>query len=256
MAFSALGAVAVVAALVGPTAWTIQTVATSHQGGIVMAGPVDRAMGGPGGGPGGAAGGAAGAPTGGGPQGNLPTTGGAPTPPAQGFAPGGGQLPPLPGDGSSTQGGTPVPGGPTTGSGGTSTAPGPGGGQGGPGGLLDAAEPSEEVQQLLSEGAEDFDWVAATVGANNAAGYQLATELPVMPIGGFNGSDPSPTLDEFQQLVADGRIHWFISTGGGFPGQRGGGSSGDDIDAWVTESFEQVTVEGTVLYDLTSRTDN
>jgi hypothetical protein len=256
-AFAALGGVAVVAALMGPAAWTIQTVATSHRGGIVMAGPVEQAMGGPGGPTGAAgAGGAPGAPIGdGGPRGNLPTTGGAPTPPARGFAPGGAQMPPLPGDGSSRQGGPAVPGGPAAGStGGVGTAPGSGGGQGGPGGLLDAAEPAEEVQHLLSEDAEDFDWVAATVGANNAAGYQLATELPVMPIGGFNGSDPSPTLEEFQQLVADGRIHWYVSTGGGFPGQRGGGSSGDDIDAWVTESFEQVTVEGTVLYDLTAPT--
>jgi hypothetical protein len=111
------------------------------------------------------------------------------------------------------------------------------------------------VQQLLSDGAEDFDWVAATVGANNAAGFQLATELPVMPIGGFNGSDPSPTLEEFQQLVDDGRVHWFISTGGGFPGQRGGSAAGSDIDTWVTESFEQVSIDGTVMYDLTQPTD-
>ena len=46
-----------------------------------------------------------------------------------------------------------------------------------------------------------YTWVAATVGSNNASGYQLATGDPVMAIGGFNGSDPSPTLAQFQQLV-------------------------------------------------------
>ena len=43
-----------------------------------------------------------------------------------------------------------------------------------------------------------------------------------MAIGGFNGSDPSPTLAQFQEYVADGEIHWFIG-GGGF-GQSMGGS--------------------------------
>ncbi|MGV7942692.1 glycosyl transferase, partial [Mycobacterium kansasii] len=63
-----------------------------------------------------------------------------------------------------------------------------------------------EVTALLRTDAERYTWVAATVGANAAAGYQLATEKPVMPIGGFNGTDPSPTLAQFQQYVRDGRI--------------------------------------------------
>ena len=51
---------------------------------------------------------------------------------------------------------------------------------------------------------------AATVGSNNAAGYQLASGAAVMAVGGFNGTDPSPTLAEFQSYVASGRIHYFI----------------------------------------------
>ena len=43
-----------------------------------------------------------------------------------------------------------------------------------------------------------------------------------MAIGGFNGSDPSPTLAQFQAYVADGDIHWFIASGGGgFGGSEG-----------------------------------
>jgi hypothetical protein len=53
--------------------------------------------------------------------------------------------------------------------------------------------------------------VAAAVGSNSAAGYQLATQAPVMAIGGFNGSDPSPTLAQFRRWVAEGRIHYFIA---------------------------------------------
>ena len=51
----------------------------------------------------------------------------------------------------------------------------------------------------------DYTWVAAAVGSNNAAGYQLATGAPVMAVGGFNGTDPAPTLAQFQADVADRR---------------------------------------------------
>ena len=52
-----------------------------------------------------------------------------------------------------------------------------------------------------------------TIGANQAAGYQLATDDPIMAIGGFNGTDPTPTLAQFQQYVREGRIHYFIGGG-------------------------------------------
>lgn len=72
------------------------------------------------------------------------------------------------------------------------------------GGLLSGAT-SAELTELLGEDASDFTWAAAATGANQAAGYQLAVEEPVMAIGGFNGTDPSPTLAEFKRLVAEGR---------------------------------------------------
>jgi hypothetical protein len=119
------------------------------------------------------------------------------------------------------------------------------------GGLLDASTPSDEVVATLIEDADQFTWVAAAVGAQSAAGYQLATQLPVLAIGGFNGSDPYPTLERFQQMVADGQIHWFVG-GGGFGGSNGGSSSSSQITAWVTSTFEPVEVDGVTVYDLTS----
>ena len=119
----------------------------------------------------------------------------------------------------------------------------------GPGGLLQASDPSAEVVSTLTEDAGDYTWVAAAVGSNQAAGYQLATEQPVMAIGGFNGSDPSPTLAEFKVLVAAGEIHWFVG-GGGFGPSQGGSSTSSAIAAWVEETFSARTVEGVTLYDL------
>ncbi len=124
---------------------------------------------------------------------------------------------------------------------------GPGGGAGGGmGGLLDGSTSSAEMTALLQTDSDAYTWAAATVGANNAAGYQLASEEPVMAIGGFNGSDPSPTLAQFQQLVADGQVHWFIAGSGGGPG----GDGSDTITTWVGENFTAQTVDGATVYDL------
>ena len=72
-----------------------------------------------------------------------------------------------------------------------------------------------------------------------------------MAIGGFNGSDPSPTLAEFQQYVASGEIHYFIAGGqGGGPG--GGAGTASEITAWVEANFAATTIGGTTVYDLTT----
>jgi hypothetical protein len=121
------------------------------------------------------------------------------------------------------------------------------------GGLLDAGPVGDEVVDLLRADADAYDWVAATVGANRAAGYQLASEESVMPIGGFNGSDPSPTLAQFQTWVAEGRVHYLVGGGGFGVGQdQAGTSTAAEITAWVEATFPSSTIDGTTLYDLTA----
>ncbi|MFN8081539.1 MAG: glycosyltransferase family 39 protein [Kineosporiaceae bacterium] len=123
---------------------------------------------------------------------------------------------------------------------------------GGMGGLLNAGTPSAELVTALRANADDFTWVAAAVGSQQAAGLQLGSQLPVMAIGGFNGSDPSPTLAQFQAYVASGKIHYLLASEGG--GGRGGpGSSGaaGEISTWVQQNYTQVTIGSVTLYDLT-----
>lgn len=80
----------------------------------------------------------------------------------------------------------------------------------------------------------------------------------MLAIGGFNGTDPAPTLAQFQADVAAGRIHYFLAGGvGGGPG--GGGatatttvSTASQITTWVTGRFSATTVGGTTVYDLTA----
>jgi hypothetical protein len=125
-------------------------------------------------------------------------------------------------------------------------------GAGGPsaGGLLDASTPGRDVVAALQAGASRYTWAAAAIGSNIAAGYQLASGEAVMPIGGFNGSDPFPTLAQFQQYVAAGRIHYFIG-GGGFVA-NGGSTAPRQIAAWVAQTFTAKTIDGVSLYDLTA----
>ncbi|WP_327116563.1 glycosyltransferase family 39 protein [Streptomyces sp. NBC_01341] len=249
-----LGAVGLglAASLAGPAAYTVSTLNTGHQGSIVTAGPSGASMGGPGGG------------RGGGFPGGFP--GGGMRPPGQGMQQGG-RAPGNALDGGFPGGGTPGQGAqqggqaPNGNQGGQ--APGgrqgvmPGGGAGeggagggGMGGLLNGASVDSEAATLLKQDADAYTWAAAAIGSQNAASYQLATGDPVMAVGGFNGSDPSPTLDRFKKYVADGRVHYFIA--GGMGGGMGGEGTSSRISSWVEDNFEEITAGNATFYDLTS----
>ena len=97
-----------------------------------------------------------------------------------------------------------------------------------------------------------YTWVAAAVGSNNAAGYQLATREPVMAVGGFNGTDPAPTLAQFQAHVAAGDIHYYIASSSMASTTSGGSDDANEISEWVAANFTATTVDGTTVYDLTA----
>ncbi|MFD8111985.1 glycosyltransferase family 39 protein [Streptomyces microflavus] len=265
------------ASLAAPTAYTLSTLNSGHQGSIVTAGPSGGGgMGGPGGGGRGGPGGFGG-DDGRGQRAGMQPPGGQGQSPGQGQGQGlgqGGQQGNAPGGVPTAPGGT-TPGGTAPGAAGEGGAFG-GGGGGGMGGLLNGASVSTEAKALLKKDADAYTWAAAAVGAQNAAGYQLATGEPVMAIGGFNGSDPSPTLAQFKKYVAEGKVHYFVSggTGGGMGGgEMGGGGTGgggtggggtggggtggggngtsSQISSWVTENFTEVTVGSATFYDLT-----
>jgi len=128
------------------------------------------------------------------------------------------------------------------------------------GGLLDAPTPQHGLTAALAADAGHYTWVAAAMGSNNAAGYQLAAGAPVMAIGGFNGTDPSPTLREFQRYVTDGQIHYFIRGRmmiGGWGASAGSGShEAADIAQWVETHYAPTTIDRTTIYDLTQQPKN
>ncbi len=71
-----------------------------------------------------------------------------------------------------------------------------------------------------------------------------------MAVGGFNGTDPSPTLEQFEQLVAEKKIHWFVGGAGADSTQSGGSDDAALIAQWVQRHYTATTVGGTTLYDL------
>ncbi|GAB23067.1 putative glycosyltransferase [Gordonia polyisoprenivorans NBRC 16320 = JCM 10675] len=221
---------ALVAGLAGPLAYTIDTITTAKQGSIISAGPRVE-----GDGPGGFGGPGRGnrRPQMPGGMGQMPGMGQGQMPGGMGRFPGMGQMP--------------------GGFGGRTGAYGGMGGMGGPaGGLLMGSTPSAEMVATLRSNADDFTWVAAAIGSNTASGYQLESGYSVMPIGGFNGTDPSPTLAQFQKLVEQKEIHYFIG-GGMMMGGRSDGPSAQ-ITEWVESHFTKLTIDNVTLYDLTSPT--
>jgi 4-amino-4-deoxy-L-arabinose transferase-like glycosyltransferase len=236
------------AGLIAPLFSTVATAATPHSGAIPSVTPTAAGgFGGPGGG--GFPGGGRGAGGGGFPSfgrtGPGTRTGGGGF--AGGTGPGGGFARGGTAGGAIPSGGFPTGGGVGGGFGGGAARA---GGIGG--GFLNASSSNPELTKLLKADAGHYTWVAATVNSNSAAGYQLASDDPVMAIGGFNGTDPAPTLAQFEKYVSEGKIHYFI--GGGGAGGFGRGGTGDDsskITSWVESHFTAKTVDGTTVYDLT-----
>ncbi len=214
MAFVALG-FALAAGLAGPLAYSLDTVSSTHTGSIPSAGPqVAGAFGGPGG------------PRGAGGRGFPGAPGGPGGPGGRG---GGGAI------GSGFPGG--LPGGGA-------------GGSGSSGGLSGNTQVSSALLTLLEQDASRYKWIAATEGTQEAAPIELATGgEAVLAIGGFNGSDPAPTLAEFEALAARHEIHYYVGRGSD---SFGGGADSSAIASWVAAHFTAKTVGGVTVYDLTA----
>ncbi|WP_037344676.1 ArnT family glycosyltransferase [Sciscionella sediminilitoris] len=141
-------------------------------------------------------------------------------------------------------------------------------GPGGPDGARPGGMPGMSTSKAMTEllGATNTRWAAATVGANGAASMELATGRAVLAIGGFTGSDDSPTLEQFKTYVRDGEIAYFVEGGGpggghGGPpgaGERHPGGSGarsasaQQLTAWVKQHFTAEKVGEQTVYDLRS----
>jgi hypothetical protein len=77
-----------------------------------------------------------------------------------------------------------------------------------------------------------------------------------MSLGGFSGSDPAPTLSEFESLIAEGKVRYLVVQGGRGGGRAGAGARGGGVAtlvSWAETHGQQVTVDGAsgvTVYDL------
>jgi 4-amino-4-deoxy-L-arabinose transferase-like glycosyltransferase len=132
----------------------------------------------------------------------------------------------------------------------SSPTAGPTGGnaQGGAGALLGAAAAAfggstTEDPMLIkyleaNQGSTKF--LVATPSSMTADGIILATNKPVMSLGGFGGSDPILTTTQLAQLVSNGTVRFFLTGGAG----RGGAFNLNNVPAQYRNIAKQFTSRG------------
>jgi hypothetical protein len=119
-----------------------------------------------------------------------------------------------------------------------------GGGIGASAATLTSAE--QRLYDYVSAHRDGASYLMAVQSWETAAPYILATGQEVMPMGGFSGTVPSPTLAAVKQLVRTGQLSFFLisgvgggaGAGAGFGG--GGGSTAATIVAWVESACAAV----------------
>jgi 4-amino-4-deoxy-L-arabinose transferase-like glycosyltransferase len=96
------------------------------------------------------------------------------------------------------------------------------------------------------------EWSAAISRSSSAAGLELSTGTAVMAVGGFSGSDPVPTLSQFQADVAQHKVAYYVvmSTRGRGPGWGNRGHA--DIAKWVAATFPSSVVGDATVYNLSA----
>ena len=80
-------------------------------------------------------------------------------------------------------------------------------------------------------------YLVAVVSSNEADAIILATNQPVMALGGFSGSDPILTTTRLAALVKSGVVRYFLLNGNGGGGPGGGQSA---LTIWITQHSQVV----------------
>ncbi len=239
-----VAAAGIAGVLAGPGAYAIATAGHRTTGSNPLGGPTSVSQGGPGFG----AGGRSGLP------GGLGSAGGNPRglqlfgPPTGGRPPGYGARGPVTGGGSATgsAGGFPAPGnGPV--SAGGSTLPG-----GGRGPLANSGNPppdfgggaSKTLLSYLKTHRGSAKYLVAATGSQTAGAIALASNQPVVTIGGFMGSDPAPTIAQLAALVQSGQLRYALIGARGDRGLGGPRSGSTTLTQWVRSHGTPVDYSG------------
>lgn len=116
--------------------------------------------------------------------------------------------------------------------------PGAGGGAGGMMGATESLTAAEKgIYGYVSAHRGGASYLMAVASWTEASPYILTTGQEVMPMGGFSGSVPEPTLAKVQQLVRGGQLRFFLLSGSrtSGPGTSGSRTSGPGTSGSRTE---------------------
>jgi hypothetical protein len=94
------------------------------------------------------------------------------------------------------------------------------------------------------------EWSAAILRSSGAADLELSTDTAVMAIGGFSGSDPVPTLSQFQDDVAKHKVAYYIVMNNRGHGPGWGNRGHADIGKWVAATFSATNIGDATVYNL------
>jgi hypothetical protein len=99
----------------------------------------------------------------------------------------------------------------------------------------------QRLYDYVSAHRDGASYLMAVGSWEEASPFILATGQEVMPMGGFSGTVPSPTLAAVKHLVRTGQLRFFLIGGtGAGAGLGGGGATAATIDTWVESACEAV----------------
>ena len=92
----------------------------------------------------------------------------------------------------------------------------------------------QQLYDYLTAHRDGASYLMAVASWSEASPYILSTGQEVMPLGGFSGSVPEPTLTAVKKLVSSGQLRFFLLNGAGaVQGFAGGASTSHTIASWV-----------------------
>jgi 4-amino-4-deoxy-L-arabinose transferase-like glycosyltransferase len=109
--------------------------------------------------------------------------------------------------------------------------------------------PSAALLERLRNHPPSTTWAAAVVGSETAANYQLESGHAVLPLGGFDGTDPFPTLEQFTDLVGQGRVGSVVIQNLPPLPLEGRGESARIVE-WVRARFTAERIDGAEYFRL------
>ncbi|OBZ10447.1 4-amino-4-deoxy-L-arabinose transferase [Bacillus sp. FJAT-27264] len=96
---------------------------------------------------------------------------------------------------------------------------------------------NEALLTYLEEHNSGEQYLFAAMDYGTAGPYIIDNNASVVILNGFNASDQVYTPDSLKALVESGKVKYFLISGGGMGGGRGGNS---ELTTWITENGTEV----------------